>query len=72
MPPGSATEVVEVQGTKGVFHIVRHGLERDLAEKRARRLFGLGSEVGMSGKKTVENGMGFVGFESFENRARLR
>lgn len=55
-----------------MFHIVRHGLERDLAEKRARRLFGLGSEVGMSGKKTVENGMGFVGFEPFEYRARLR
>jgi hypothetical protein len=51
MPPGSATEVIEVRGTKGVFHIVRHGLERNLAEKRARRLFGLGSEVGMCGRK---------------------
>jgi len=26
----------------------------------------------MRGKKTVANDMGFVGFESFENRVRLR
>jgi len=26
----------------------------------------------MRGKKTVANDMGFVGFESFENRAQLR
>ena len=70
MPPGSAPEVVGGQGTKGAFHIVRHGLERDLAEKRACPLFSLGSGVGMSGKKTVANARGFVGFESFENRGR--
>ena len=46
-----------------MFHVVRDGLERDLAEKRARRLFGLGPEVGMSGKQSVENGTGFTSFE---------
>ncbi|HZL19607.1 MAG TPA: hypothetical protein VFG23_17870 [Polyangia bacterium] len=55
-----------------MFHVVHDGLERDLAEKRARRLFGLGPEVGMSGKQSVENGTGFTSFEPFENRARLR
>jgi hypothetical protein len=38
----SAPEVVEIQGTKAVFYITGHGLERDLAEKHARLLFGLG------------------------------
>ena len=67
MATSSTLEVVEVEGAKGVLHVVRHGLECDLTQERAGQLFSLGSEVEMSGEKAMENRARFVRFESFKD-----
>ena len=72
VPSGSAPEVVEVQRTQGVFHIIGHGLERDLTEEAARDLFGLGTKVRMRREQTVQNGLGLAGSEPLEDRGLRR
>lgn len=71
VPPGSVPEVVEIQGTQGVFHIVGPRTRTKPRREASTPSVPPRLEGGMSGKKTAQNSMGFVGFESFENRARL-
>jgi hypothetical protein len=72
VPPGSAPEGVEVQGTQGVFHIVGHRLQGDFTEETTCDLLGFGTKVRMRRQQTLQNDLGLAGLESFENRRRLR
>jgi len=72
VPPGSAPEVIEVQGTQGVFDIVGHRLEPDPAEEGAGHPLRVCPKVWMRSEEPVQESMGLAVFESLEHRRRLR
>jgi hypothetical protein len=69
--PGSAPEVVEIQGTKGALRGVGYGLERDLTKETEGDLLGLGTKVCMPREQTVQNGVGLVGSKPLKDRGFL-
>ena len=68
VPPGSAPEVVKVQGTNRILHVVGHGFEGDLSKETVGDLLGLDTKICMRCQQTMQNGLSLAWRKPLEDR----